>query len=96
VRIEIPAEFFLLGRFQLACRFAAAMECPVGSRALIVAVLRGALSKAAQIDDVAHRNYQLFNEQPPCCGYSAEPFGPTGEGMSDAKVFPAFLQYTLR
>ena len=96
MRIEIPVKFFLLRNFQHALRFGAAVQCPVDGGALIIALLRGPLSNAAKIDDVAHRNYRLSNAQPPYCGYPDEPSGAARGGKSNAKVFPASVQYTLR
>jgi hypothetical protein len=96
VRIEIPVKFLLLRHVQHALRFGAAVQRPVGGGTLIIALLRDALSKSAKIDDVAHRNYRLSKEQPPYYGYADAPSRCGGEFKSNAKVFPAPAQYTLR
>jgi hypothetical protein len=63
------------------------VQNPVGGGALIITPLVGALSKAAKIDDVAHRNYRLSNEQPPYCGYPAKPFGATRDASRTQRYF---------
>jgi hypothetical protein len=68
VRIEIPAQFFLLRYVQHTLRLGAAVQRPVGGGTLVIALLRDALSKSAKIDDVAHRNRRLLNAQPPYYG----------------------------
>jgi hypothetical protein len=96
VRVEIPVKFFLLRHVQHALRLGAAVQRPVGGGTLIIALLRDALSKSPKIDDVAHRNYRLSKVQPPYYGYARRAF-PVRRGVkSNAKVFLAPAQYTLR
>jgi hypothetical protein len=65
--IEIPADLFLPHRFRQTLRFAAAVQCPVGGGAFVLALLRGALAKSAEIDYVAHHNLRVSNSTTTFC-----------------------------
>jgi hypothetical protein len=60
VRFEITADFLVTRRFQEALRLGPSVQHAVRGGAFVLALLRCALAKSPEIDDVAHETAGSF------------------------------------